>query len=113
MNGAGPAALLAMIWLTAAAGITIKIVWPRRFDRISIALYLIMGWSGVVVLWPIVGSFSPATLLLIGAGGAFYSLGVVFHVWKRLRFHNAIWHGFVLAAAACHYAAVFESLPVR
>jgi len=110
MKGTEPATLLAVIWLIAAAGMTIKIAWPRRFDRTSIALYLVMGWSGVLVLWPIVGSFSPTTLLLIGAGGAFYSLGVVFHVWNSLRFHSAIWHGFVLAAAACHYAAAFEYL---
>ncbi len=113
MKGTGPATLLAAIWLIAVAGMMIKIAWPRRFDRTSIALYLVMGWSGVLVLWPIVGSFSPITLLLIGAGGAFYSLGVVFHVWNQLRFQNAIWHGFVLAAAACHYAAAFEYLPAH
>jgi hemolysin III len=50
------------------------------------------------------------TLVLIAAGGVLYSAGVVFHGWRRLRFQNAIWHGFVLAAAACHYAAVVTSL---
>jgi hemolysin III len=40
------------------------------------------------------------------AGGLLYSFGVLFHLWRRLAFHNAIWHGLVLAAAGCHYAAV-------
>jgi hemolysin III len=40
-------------------------------------------------------------------GGALYSFGVIFHAWRRLRFHNAIWHSFVLLGAACHYTAVF------
>ena len=53
-------------------------------------------------------------MLLIVIGGIIYSLGVVFHVWERLRFQNAIWHGFVVAAAAVHYSAVLTcfSLPV-
>jgi len=51
----------------------------------------------------------PVTLWLIVAGGVIYSLGVVFHVWEKLRFQNAIWHGFVVAAAVVHYFAVVTS----
>jgi hemolysin III len=47
-------------------------------------------------------------LYLLAAGGALYSIGIIFHLWESLRFHNAIWHGFVLFAAACHYAAVLD-----
>jgi hemolysin III len=47
-------------------------------------------------------------LWLIAAGGVLYSLGVIFHAWERLRFQNAIWHSFVLLAAACHYTAVLD-----
>jgi hemolysin III len=43
-------------------------------------------------------------------GGVLYSIGVVFHMWNRLPFQNAIWHGFVLAAAACHYAAIMHEV---
>jgi hemolysin III len=46
------------------------------------------------------------SLWLLAAGGILYSTGVIFHVWKNLRFQNAIWHGFVLVAACCHYSAV-------
>lgn len=110
MGGVGPAALLVVIWLAALAGIAIKLLWPGRFDRTSIALYLVMGWSGLVAIGPVTAALTPVTLSLIFLGGALYSLGVIFHVWRRLRFQNAIWHGFVLTAALCHYAAVLTSL---
>jgi hemolysin III len=50
------------------------------------------------------------TLTLIAIGGSLYTIGVLFHVWDRLPFQNAIWHGFVLAAASVHYAAVVNSV---
>jgi hemolysin III len=67
-----------------------------------------MGWSGVMIYDTMVSSLSALTLTLIAAGGLMYSCGVVFHVWQRLRFQNAIWHSFVLVGAACHYSAVLD-----
>jgi hemolysin III len=110
MYGAAPAATLAAVWSAALVGITIKLLWPGRFDKMSIALYLTMGWSGVLTIGPVSAVLAPITLFLIAVGGALYSVGVVFHVWDSLRFQNAIWHGFVLAAATCHYVAVVTSV---
>lgn len=102
--------LLVIIWIAALAGIAIKLLWPGRFDRTSVALYLILGWSGIFTFGPVTAALAPVTLGLIAAGGVVYSAGVVFHAWQRLRFQNAIWHGFVLTAALCHYVAVVTSL---
>jgi hemolysin III len=110
MRGAAPAMVLATVWAAALAGMAIKLLWPGRFDRTSIALYLIIGWSGLIAIGPAAAALAPATLALIAIGGALYSAGVVFHVWSSLRYQNAIWHGFVLTAALCHYAAVLTSL---
>ncbi|MDI6836910.1 MAG: hemolysin III family protein [Rhizobiaceae bacterium] len=99
-------ALLAAIWLFAAGGITLKCLFPGRYDRLAILLYLAMGWSGALAFEPISQALPFVTVLLIVVGGVLYSAGVVFHVWERLRFQNAIWHGFVVAAAAVHYSAV-------
>jgi hemolysin III len=110
MRGVTPAVVLAIIWAAALAGMTIKLLWPGRFDRTSIGLYLSMGWSGVFTIGSITAALAPVTLVLIAAGGVLYSTGVVFHAWKSLRFQNAIWHGFVLTAAFCHYAAVLTSV---
>ena len=78
----------------------------------AIVLYLAMGWSGVMVYDVIADALPKFTLCLIAIGGVLYSAGVVFHVWERLRFQNAIWHGFVLLAASCHYAAVLDLIIV-
>ena len=110
MQGAAPAGALAAIWSAALAGMAIKLIWPGRFDRTSVAIYLILGWSGIFLIGPITAALTPATLVLIVIGGVLYSCGVVFHAWRRLRFQNAIWHGFVLGAAVCHYGAVISSL---
>ncbi|HYC16833.1 MAG TPA: hemolysin III family protein [Pseudolabrys sp.] len=110
MRGVAPDIILAVIWAAALAGMALKLLWPGRFDRTSVGLYLAMGWSGIFTLGPITAALAPVTLWLIGAGGVLYTVGVVFHAWRSLRFQNAIWHGFVLTAALCHYAAVLTSV---
>ena len=99
-------ALLVCIWVAAMLGVTLKCLLPGRFDRLAILLYLLMGWSGLIAFGPISDTLPPMSVLLIVIGGIVYTAGVVFHVWERLRFQNAIWHGFVVTAAAIHYAAV-------
>jgi hemolysin III len=105
-------ALLAGVWSVAVAGIALKIFLPGRFDRLSVGLYLAMGWSGVIAYDSLVASLPNSTLWFIAAGGLIYSLGVVFHAWERLRFQNAIWHSFVLLAAGLHYTAVLDMILV-
>jgi hemolysin III len=94
------------VWASAAIGMVLKLALPGRFDRASIVLYLLLGWSGVFAYKAMTSALPSASLWLLAAGGILYSVGTVFHVWRRLRFQNAIWHGFVLAAAGCHYSAV-------
>ena len=98
------------VWSIAAAGIALRLFNPRLFDRVSIAFYLALGWAGLAAIAPLVPFVQVSTLALLGAGGLLYSAGVVFHLWERLPFQNAIWHAFVLVAAAVHYAAVLEEI---
>jgi hemolysin III len=102
--------LLAGIWATALAGMALKLFFPGRFDRLSVGLYLVLGWSGVIAYDTVVAALPRSTLALLAAGGALYSIGVVFHAWRSLRFQNVVWHGFVLSAALCHYFAVLETV---
>jgi hemolysin III len=102
------AALLLPVWLTAAAGTALKFFYPGRFERLSIALYLLLGWSGVLAYGAVAAALRPMTLNLIAIGGIIYSAGLIFHCWNRLRFHIAIWHCFVLGAACVHYMAVLS-----
>jgi hemolysin III len=101
-------ALLVGVWCAAIAGIVIKLKFPGRFDRLSVGLYLAMGWSGMMLYDSVVKALPAMAMGFIVAGGVLYTLGVVFHAWRRLRFQNAIWHGFVLGGAACHYTAVLD-----
>lgn len=98
--------LTAGIWAVAAIGIATKLCRPRGIAPISTGLYLALGWTGVVAIGPFTQALATPTLVLLAAGGAIYSTGVVFHLWRRLRYQNAIWHGFVLTAACVHYLAV-------
>ncbi len=102
--------MLIGIWSIAIVGVLIKCVFPGRFDKLAILLYLAMGWSGVFAAGPLLSQLTETTMILILAGGIIYSLGVIFHVWEKLRFQNAIWHGFVVTAAAVHYSAVLTCI---
>ena len=108
-NGPVASAMLAIVWTVAAIGMVMKLTLPGRFDRLSTVLYLLLGWSGVMMR-DVIAALPAATLWLLGAGGLLYTLGVIFHLWSSLRFQNAIWHAFVVFAAACHYSAVLDYL---
>ncbi len=98
--------MLGFVWSVAILGAGMAVAAPRRFERAQLAAYLLLGWSIVVASGPLVDRVPPAAILLLIAGGLFYSLGVPVHLSRRLAYHNAIWHGLVLIAAGCHYAAV-------
>jgi len=101
-------ALLIGVWCVAIFGIVLKLAYPGRFDRLAVGLYLALGWSGIMLYDSVVSALPRMALWLVLAGGALYSLGVIFHAWRRLRFQNVIWHSFVLLGAACHYTAVLD-----
>jgi len=104
--------LTAAVWSIAVAGIALRLARPRVFDRVSLGFYLALGWAGLAAIAPFVPMVHLSTLVLLGAGGLLYTAGVAFHMWDRLPFQNAIWHTFVLMAAAVHYAAVLEEIVV-
>jgi hemolysin III len=101
-------ALLIGVWCVAISGIVLKLARPGRYDRVATGLYLALGWSGVMLYDPVVKALPGLALGFVVAGGVLYSFGVIFHAWQRLRFQNAIWHGFVLLGAACHYTAILD-----
>jgi hemolysin III len=105
--GAGTGAvLLAAIWLCATIGVILKLVIPRRLERLSIAFYLAMGWMILAVSKPLSAALATTDLWLLVAGGMVYSVGVFFFLAERLPFHKPIWHSFVLVAVMLHFAAI-------
>ena len=102
--------LLIGVWTLALIGAGLKLLLPGRFDGFSIVLYLLLGWSVVIVYDTVVPALPFPTLILLALGGLLYSGGIAFHFWRNLRFQNAIWHAFVLVAAACHWGAVLNTV---
>jgi hemolysin III len=104
--------LLAFVWTVAIVGATLKIVFPRRWEMLSIALYIGLGWSIIIAIDPMLQALATNNLILIAAGALLYSIGVLFHMWDRLPYQNAIWHFMVLGAAACHYVAILNEVAI-
>jgi len=98
--------LLALVWSFAILGIALQVAIPRRARRVSVPLYLAMGWLIVIALEPLVRSVHPGGLVLLVLGGLAYTLGVVFYVWRRLPYNHAVWHVFVLIGSICHFSCV-------
>jgi hemolysin III len=98
--------LLAVVWLLAIVGITLKINKRTRHSRISIALYVIMGWLALVAVKPMVMLIPVPGILLIFAGGIAYTGGLAFFAAHRIRYNHFIWHLFVIAGTTCHFFAV-------
>ena len=98
--------LLAAVWTLAIVGITLKIIARTRHSRISIVLYLLMGWLAVVAVKPILALVPVPGIILILAGGVAYTGGLVFFAAHRIRYNHFIWHLFVIAGTICHFFAV-------
>ena len=98
--------LLAVIWTLAIVGITLKIRKRTRHSRITIVLYVIMGWLAIVAVKPMVMLIPVPGLLLIFAGGIAYTGGLAFFAIERIRYNHFIWHLFVIAGTTCHFFAV-------
>ncbi len=112
IGGAWGAALLGFVWSVALVGVFLKLRYPLRFEKLSVLAYLLLGWVILAALEPLISSMSLAALILLVTGGGLYSLGVVFHLWERLPYQNAIWHVFVLLAAACHFTAILLDVAI-
>jgi hemolysin III len=98
--------ILAAIWASASLGVAMKLLFPGRFEAVSIAFYLAMGWLIVTVLQPLHAAMGAIDFWLLVAGGLVYSAGVAFYVIDRIPYHKAIWHSFVLVAAVLHFSAI-------
>ena len=100
--------LFGVVWALAVFGIVAKNTVGFRYPKLSVALYVGMGWIIVVAIKPLVAALTTAELAWIIAGGLFYTAGVPFYVWKTRRYTHAVWHLFVLAGVGCHFAAVLS-----
>jgi hemolysin III len=109
LRAVGGLTMLALVWALAIFGVVLKVVrGTSRHVKLAMSLYLGTGWIGVLGMRPFALVLPAGTLLWLVAGGIAYTVGVLFFVNKRLRYAHLIWHLFVLAGSACHFAAVLS-----
>ncbi len=98
--------LLVAIWTLGLAGISLRLLLKGRLHGLVVALYIAMGWAVVVAIQPLITHVGAGGLALLAGGGLAYTGGVAFYKWRRLPYHHAIWHGFVLLGSTLHFFAV-------
>lgn len=107
LRGAWGWSLLAVAWVLALAGVLMKATVGFRYEKLSTAIYVGMGWMALVAIKPLLEYVAPAGLVWLIVGGLCYTGGVVFYASdKRIWFGHAIWHLFVAAGSVCHFFAV-------
>ena len=94
------------VWAVAFSGVFAKLFVKGVPEWAWSLVYIGFGWLIVVALQPLIAGVSLAALALLAVGGLLYTVGVPFFLWQGLPYRRAIWHGFVVTAAALHYAAV-------
>lgn len=105
--------IFGIIWGLAIAGIAFKFLFPGRFEVVSTALYIAMGWLVIIAIKPVVAALPAGGVTLLVAGGLSYTLGVAFFAWSSLPYNHAVWHLFVLGGSVCHFFSIlFYVLPM-
>ena len=97
---------LSIMWALTITGIVFKSIWIKRFQMVHLAIYLLMGWS-VVLVWNDVYNLIESYLWLLVSGGLSYTLGVAFYL-SKFRYHHFIWHLFVMAGSLLHFLVIYQ-----
>ena len=109
LRGAAGWTMLAVIWTLAEAGVLFKLLAGARYRKVSVALYVAMGWAALALIQPLWTHMQPGGLAWLFAGGLAYTAGVAFYLLhERMRYSHFIWHLFVLAGTGCHLVMVLN-----
>jgi hemolysin III len=110
LRGALGWTIFGIIWTLAITGVVIRSIYLTRFRKLMVGIYLAMGWMFVFAIVPMINNLPSSSVVFLFLGGAFYSIGVIFYVWRNLKYGHGIWHLFVLAGSIMHFFSVFYSL---
>ena len=95
------------VWGIAAFGVVLKLFFTGKFETFSTLLYLVMGWLIVFDFSTLSDRIANNGLLLLFAGGLFYTVGIVFYAIEKIPYNHVIWHFFVLAGAISHFFMIY------
>ena len=109
MRGGWRIGILTAVWIIALAGILFKVLTMKRFEgkKISLALYIAMGWLVVIAIKPMLSMVPVGFLIWLLVGGLIYTVGTIFYVIKKIPYNHAIWHFFVLTGSIVHFLGIF------
>ncbi|MDG1398345.1 MAG: hemolysin III family protein [Polaribacter sp.] len=96
------------VWLFALTGVILKLFFTGKFEKISTAMYLLMGWQVMFFIKPLMNSLSEEGFQMLVAGGVFYSVGAILYSIQKIPFNHAIFHVFVLLGSLCHFVAIYN-----
>ena len=99
--------LFIFVWLFALVGVILKLFFTGRYNKLSTAMYLLMGWQVVFFINPLIENVSSFSLNYLFIGGVFYSIGAILYMIKRLPYNHAIFHLFVLLGSLSHFMAIY------
>ena len=102
--------LLSLVWLIAGVGSLLKLKYTGRFEKLSLFLYIAMGWLILIDIRYFLEMASTSTIVYLVLGGLAYSIGTIFYRWHRLPAHHIIWHVFVLIGSFFHFLMIEQSL---
>lgn len=103
MRGSWGWTLFCLIWAMAVGGLIFEIIYIGKYKFITVSIYVIMGWLAVVAIKPMIETLPDGMMKWIVLGGLFYTLGIIFYLWKKMPYNHAVWHLFVLAGSAMHF----------
>jgi len=108
LRGAWGWTLFGLVWGLAALGILLIAMGGIRHPRLSMGIYLGMGWLVLIAIRPLWLRVPLDGLLWLLAGGIAYTVGVAFLTAKEKRYSHFVWHLLVLAGSGCHFIAVLS-----
>jgi hemolysin III len=106
LKGAWGWTLMIIIWGLAILGISFKVLFIHRYQKLSVLAYVLMGWLSVVMLKELLVNIPLGGLIWLAAGGVVYTVGVIFYALQKIPYMHVVWHVFVLGGSICHYFAV-------
>ena len=95
-------------WVFAFVGIVLKFFFTGRYDKLSTAIYILMGWQIILVIKPLMNAFSINGLQFLFAGGVFYTVGALLYSSKKITYNHAIFHVFVLLGSTSHFICIYK-----
>ncbi|QSS97210.1 PAQR family membrane homeostasis protein TrhA [Psychroflexus sp. ALD_RP9] len=102
--------LLVLVWAITLIGSILKLFFTGKFEKISLLLYLVMGWLILIDIQYVLSTFSREALVYLVAGGIAYSVGIIFYTRYKLNYHHVIWHIFVILGSLFHFLMIYQIL---